>query len=365
MAGRLLDGLFPKIDHEVQSAVDKKSLDNIWRTCLVILVFESLALIVFVSTRERFDHAAWVSIGSATYCVVSCLIGALCAFWLKKHEEYPHIAVAIFDVCCYLLLSSWGVYVACRNYSLNEQILTFFAVQLMMVCFVPLKPFVSLIFATAIYASLYCYAYSFDGAKGLNIFNYVLLLIVTVTGMIVRFYSEVRTSEQSVELNKTIDQLEYNNRHDGLTGLRNRKALEEDVLKITRSHVTAYMIDVNYFKEINDTYGHAAGDEVLVQTARWLKTVFSEDRCYRYGGDEFLILSDDDDSYSEDTFRFTVPSIPDLELLLSIGRAEGDPKDHDELFKLISTADGVLYKVKKRTHSPEFGGHGERKHQDD
>ncbi len=51
----------------------------------------------------------------------------------------------------------------------------------------------------------------------------------------------------------------------------------------------------------------------------------------------------------------------DSEVLLSIGQAEGQPEDHDGLFNIISTADGVLYKVKKRTHSPEFGGHGERK----
>ncbi len=351
---------FPHVEEEVKRHVDKTSLDNIWRTCLVILVFESVSLLVFVLTRRVFDHAAWVSIGSASFCVASCLIGALCSGKMRKVEELSHLPVVVFNSCYYLLLSLWAVHVSYRNYCNNEQILTFFAVELMMVCFVPLKPVISVIFATAIYIIMYATMYSVDGAKGINIFNYILLLLVTITGMIVRYHSQVATSEKSLELEQSNDYLFNKNRHDGLTGLRNRRALEEDVPKIIKKHVNAYMIDVNYFKEINDTYGHALGDSVLKETARWLKTVFKADRCYRYGGDEFLILGAGRESYKEDTFSFSPSEMPDVKVLLSIGRADGDPKDRDELFELIAQADEVLYEIKQRTHSPEYGGHGER-----
>jgi hypothetical protein len=68
----------------------------------------------------------------------------------------------------------------------------------------------------------------------------------------------------------------------------------------------------------------------------------------------------DEGTYEEDTFTFSVPEIPDRSILLSIGSADGTPADHDELFKLISQADARLYEIKKRTHSPEHGGHGNR-----
>lgn len=361
MLKRIKNLFFPEIKPDVQLPLDMKNLNNIWHCSLVILVFEAVALAIFLSTRKEFDRAAWVSIQSVSFCLLSCVIGAVCSGLLRRMEKLPHIAVEIFDCCYYLMFSAWAVNVAYRNYCSNEQILTFFAVQLMMVCFIPLRPVFSVIFATAVYVSMYVLMYGVDGGKAINIFNYILLLLVTITGMIVRFHSEVRTSAQSVELKKSYDLLFYNNRHDGLTGLRNRKALEEDVPKIVNNRVIAYMIDINYFKEVNDNYGHNVGDAVLRETAKWVKQIFDNDRCYRYGGDEFLILSEDEEPYTEDTYLLSVSEIPDEKLVVSIGRAEAVPKDHDELFELIARADEKLYDVKKRTHAPENGGHGERK----
>ncbi len=353
--------LFPDIDIDVQSDVDKKSLDDIYHICIVIFIFEALALVLFLLTRKEFDRAAMISLASVSFCLGACLFGAVCAGMMKRKEKLSHVPVAVFNSCYYLLLSFWAAHSAYRDYGQGKEMLTFFAVQILMVCFVPLIPVLGILFPCIIYTVMFTAMYRLDGGAGLNVFNCALLVIVTITGFIVQYYSQMREAQNSVDLNRSIDELEYNNRHDGLTGLRNRRALDEDVDKIVNNHVTAYMIDINYFKEINDTYGHAVGDVVLRVVSKWLKEVFSADRCYRYGGDEFLVLSTGEEAYKEDTHSFSVPEITDGKLLLSIGRMQGDPKDHDELFNLISQADVSLYEVKKRTHSPEFGGHGERK----
>ena len=344
---------FPKIDKEVQSAVDAWSLKNTRNTCWVIFAFEAVALLVFIMTRKEWDTPALVSLQSVLTCLVLCLAGAICATCLIKSEEVSRLAVAVFNSCYYLLFSGWAIQVSVRNYIGNQQIITFFVVQLLMVCFLPLIPAHSIIFSCIIYAIQYVFLYNIDGAKGLNVFNYALMLIATITGMIVRFYSQVGTAEKSVELERSNAQLFFNNRHDGLTGLRNRKALEEDIPKIIDKHVTTYMIDVNYFKSINDTYGHAVGDKVIKATANWVKTVFASDRCYRYGGDEFLILCEHGETFIEDTASFYVKEIPDREIFLSIGHADGTPKDHDELYKIVARADEMLYQVKDRTHKSE------------
>ena len=347
--------IFPEVDDEVQRSVDLKSLSYIWRICLVMFFFEAVAAVLFVATRREFNHDAWVSIESASYCLILCLVGTFWARKLTKRKDLSHIYAVVFNSAYYILFSAWAEQISYRNYCRNEQLLTFFAVQLLMVCFVPLSPVPAIILSGTVYVSLYVCLNAIDGADGINVFNYCLLLVVTITGMIVRYFSEIYSSEKSVELERSYEMLFYSNRHDGLTGLRNRRALEEDVPKIAENHVTAYMIDINYFKNINDTYGHAVGDIVLKETAKWLKSIFSEDRCYRYGGDEFLILSDGGESYTEDIFTFSVPEIPDVDILLSIGHADGDPKNHDEIFKLISEADEKLYEVKKRTHSQSAG----------
>ena len=94
--------------------------------------------------------------------------------------------------------------------------------------------------------------------------------------------------------------LRYQSSHDELTGLANRKALEERLHQVIDSahaedteHVLA-VIDLDQFKIINDTCGHSAGDELLRQVAKLLKTrVRKRDTFARLGGDEFALLMED------------------------------------------------------------------------
>ena len=81
---------------------------------------------------------------------------------------------------------------------------------------------------------------------------------------------------------------------DGLTGLYNGLYLTHELFVIKNAPNANYfgiMIDMNYFKKINDTYGHAAGDQALVDMASLMKKRFSGlVKCFRYVGDEFVVL---------------------------------------------------------------------------
>jgi diguanylate cyclase (GGDEF)-like protein len=85
--------------------------------------------------------------------------------------------------------------------------------------------------------------------------------------------------------------------HDGLTGLLNRvtllDALQTELVRATRERhpVALLMVDLDHFKLVNDTYGHLAGDAVLRETARRMKSsVRPYDSVGRYGGEEFLMV---------------------------------------------------------------------------
>lgn len=85
---------------------------------------------------------------------------------------------------------------------------------------------------------------------------------------------------------------------DPLTGVRNRHELQLELQRAcnqqTRSGapVTLLILDIDFFKQINDTHGHIKGDEVLIETAQLIsKRLRATDSLYRYGGDEFFVLA--------------------------------------------------------------------------
>ncbi|HKO36935.1 MAG TPA: sensor domain-containing diguanylate cyclase [Solirubrobacterales bacterium] len=92
-------------------------------------------------------------------------------------------------------------------------------------------------------------------------------------------------------------------RHDSLTGLPNRRALEEQLpqamarARRSRSPLSVAILDIDRFKDYNDTHGHLAGDEVLRACARaWDSNLRGEDTIVRFGGEEFLVLLPDIDA---------------------------------------------------------------------
>lgn len=364
MVQRVKQILFPVIDDDVQYDIDKESLYSMHKLSIAVIVFEAIILAFFLFTRSEYDYDVWVSTGSVLFCIgASAIICFLTSRVVRSGGELDHKTVTAFKLFFVLVLSAWSIWVSWRHYNRDDQLLTFLTVQLLMVCFISFKPWVSTLVILMIYSGLYLTLYTVDSAESVNIFNFIVLVLVSMTGMIVRFYSQMRLSEKSIQLRKKNTELEYANRHDVLTGLRNRLAMDEDAAIVKGNPTVAFMIDIDYFKEFNDKYGHAAGDRVLKETARRLTALYPQSYCYRYGGDEFMILSMEGETYREESYCFTVPVSEELELeiQLSIGYAEGTPEDHDQVFHLISAADRQLYEVKRKTHSPEFGGHERRR----
>lgn len=96
---------------------------------------------------------------------------------------------------------------------------------------------------------------------------------------------------------KQVAQLQRKSRSDALTGALNRMAMEEDMVnefargKRYKRSFAVLMSDIDFFKKVNDTYGHATGDEVLKTfVAIIAKSLRDVDLLYRYGGEEFVVV---------------------------------------------------------------------------
>ncbi len=151
---------------------------------------------------------------------------------------------------------------------------------------------------------------------------------------------------------------------DSLTGLFNRRYLELSLDRLSavtqrrNSHVGILMCDVDYFKPVNDDYGHDAGDEVLRQLARILMKYTREmDLVIRYGGEEFLILLVDCKEneamamgerirQAVEANEFRIPSCT-LHKTISIGVADFSGKENQEIRDVIKEADVALYQAKQ------------------
>jgi diguanylate cyclase (GGDEF)-like protein len=171
-----------------------------------------------------------------------------------------------------------------------------------------------------------------------------------------------RDYENAAELEQARIKMQHDARHDVLTGLANRRLLDEtvdflfDELRPTDRYAVLHL-DLDHFKQINDTLGHAAGDSVLIKVANDLLSVLSADQLVcRVGGDEFVVLfpkapgRDELAALSQtildtakDPFVFEGHS---CQYGISVGIAEGEGPSRlsSEIF---SNADLALYEAKR------------------
>ena len=187
-------------------------------------------------------------------------------------------------------------------------------------------------------------------------------LIVSAMIMMTFFYWLVGRIGERMACNEL--QLHKMATHDGLTGLFNYRQFErmlQDLVAIQKRYirpVSLLMIDIDYFKSVNDKYGHLVGDKVLKEVARCLQSQAREmDRVCRYGGEEFAVLLPETDSLSAacfaerlcDVVEHTVFDIDDtvsVSVTISIGLASC-PEHAETAQELISASDKALYLAKQ------------------
>ena len=179
---------------------------------------------------------------------------------------------------------------------------------------------------------------------------------------IVTMYEELSLEKQLLEIRKR--ESDYLAQHDPLTGLLNRSTINSLVSALFQENdilgksAKIYFVDLDNFKEVNDAYGHEAGDEVLLNFSTILKKVFSDYHAVgRMGGDEFIIVQPwrvnfpDDISYIiEDLSKSLRKLNAELGFTTEIGASIGitNLRNRDVGVKeLLNRADKLMYRAKK------------------
>ncbi|SPT68016.1 Bacteriophytochrome cph2 [Anaerobiospirillum thomasii] len=170
---------------------------------------------------------------------------------------------------------------------------------------------------------------------------------------------------QNEYLSEKFDELKVITFVDDLTKVHNRRSLNkflDDSRDIVLKNVAVLMVDIDFFKLVNDTAGHLRGDQVLFEIAKYLReNVCKEDHVYRYGGEEFCIILPDISKENAlsvaqrlcsgvENLKIPHPAYSTRYITVSIGVStvidEKDSVSHITCNELISQADAALYDAK-------------------
>ncbi|MFN6540293.1 MAG: diguanylate cyclase domain-containing protein [Nostoc sp. EkiNYC01] len=180
-------------------------------------------------------------------------------------------------------------------------------------------------------------------------------------------------ANQLIQANHALEvansKLEKLSKLDGLTKIANRRCFDEFLerewnrLKQTGNYLSLILLDIDYFKDYNDYYGHLAGDECLIQVASAAQTVLKRptDLLARYGGEEFIVLlPNTNESGAIKVTKLIHQSIEKLKIshtkknssqyfvTVSLGVATRIPTAKSSAQELVDAADKALYKAKEQ-----------------
>lgn len=190
----------------------------------------------------------------------------------------------------------------------------------------------------------------------------VLISVSLIGGNISALRRDLATSRK--KLQASLEKIKAMAIHDDLTGFFNRRHLMEMIVaennrsNRTGSIFSLAMLDLDKFKNVNDTYGHQAGDDMLVTFSNIVRNVLRKtDFCGRYGGEEFLIVLTQTDLQDAKVFAERIRACVEeclyidlsqdrqARVTVSIGLAEH--KQNEDIDKTISRADEAVYKAKR------------------
>lgn len=218
-------------------------------------------------------------VGLADTVIVLSTVFAVLYSWRTGDTVKPGIYLAaVFSVGSTLIAINLGV---------NG---LFWIYPLILFNFFMVSPGKALLATTLVLSTLVGYAKLVSATVFESDYQMLSFLVTSMMASTLTFIFAYRTRNQREQLQQLAIQ-------DPLTGARNRRAMNEELRiasAIQRRHGNSYgvlVMDLDHFKQINDSYGHQAGDQVLVDFVGLIKrSSRKEDRLFRFGGEEFLLL---------------------------------------------------------------------------
>ncbi len=367
--------------HDFGAAVQIYRLQQVAATWLIVVLPVFLdALLSFQKLSKRINRG--VVIGGLGFCVASTIIAFVVPDWFRSVTT-PNLAAGIYE-------SSYGRGASGWLYTVRDAVLAavfvYVGVQVVKYLFAAGRKRYLFIILTGILLSLLFGAgdvVSNLAGRSVGPFAAFTYPRAVVGVSLFLFFAMLSTVTRYVDIAQEVDathrrlresekELSYMAYFDSLTGVRNRKSFYEETSRGLNLHdrtgetreVAVLYVDLDRFKEINDSYGHHVGDVVLQEVARRFKdNLRQSDDIYRLGGDEFLVylpsLKDPADAglVAQKLIDALSEVITVGVLTFYVGTCVGIavyPDDGENVEALVQAADRALYEAKKQRNTYKF-----------
>ena len=344
-----------KLHPEVQYFLDSANLSIAIPGSFIVMLVEFITFVLtfFYNFPNEQDAFKWLLFHRFLYSILFIAAAQLFIYALYHKRTGKPFSRGRLDASLFFFIIALLVFallISIDDYIKGEQILVFITIELFVSCLFMIKPYLTIIFIFVPFSIFYYMMATTAGVSSATKVNYPIIMIFFILVNIVRYQQYLKVAENNVVNRELADKLRNASRYDFLTGLKNRNALNMDFENPKNPSLNSNFIimvtDLDDFKTFNDTRGHQFGDEVLKNYASILQAIFGKKHCYRYGGDEYLIV---------------LPEIPKEDFLKKLqaceektngsfhfsgGYTRGYVSNSQDLHILISRADQNLYQAK-------------------
>ena len=342
--------LFKDFSRSDLKAVQPQIMEDNRRFCIIWAAVNNLFWIyclIMTVINPKYHMCRAIYISAFAVCTV-CL--GLSVYAAPKRPGLTRAIAIILDES--LLLA--GIFIA--RYLAPQTIVVFASVLIVPVIFITDT------FSTILMLLINVIVFTQVGSRTMEpeTYGWVLsnLCIFSVVGVLIGHFVNKARFERYIfaESKAELAEIEARYAHyDQLTDLQNRRSFEETVEQFSKelpAGCCIIVVDVNDLKKTNDTFGHHAGDELLIGAAKCLCRSFTgTDRIYRTGGDEFVVIITDEhydvDAALNRLKRYSADWKGELIHGFSISAGVASAKEFDDMDAILRAADQRMYEAKR------------------
>jgi len=286
----IMDLFFLNPDSSVQKHIDDFNLKYIKNMCLVFGIIELAYLILTLTPYYAVPEVLSYRILYAINSVV-CLFFFFAAkyFYFKDNKkelwvERIQAIIVVTVIICTLLISR-------LDFRYGSISLMYCSVVLGITTLSLQSPFQALLFHFIPGSFFLIFYNSYLGYMNYGFSaQFLAFVILCYSSGVLKYKLFVDRTKSQIELTNVSEEFRKASLVDSLTGINNRRALIQNSYLFCEENCFFLFTDIDFFKKVNDTYGHQNGDFVIQYYANVLCDIFGAQHVYRFGGDEFMIV---------------------------------------------------------------------------